>query len=139
MQIVQLSYLLPPDNFLKKFGDKEIDIVCGGPPCQSFSLAGKRKKFDKKDDLFAHYLKVIRQLRPKYFVMENVKGILTKEQGKIKEMILQEIRSIIDLREFNQLIYFVSNLKKNDLKNSFILDLYSNGIVAVFSIIAQSK
>ena len=42
------------DNFLKKIGDKEIDIVCGGPPCQSFSLAGKRKKFDKKDDLFFH-------------------------------------------------------------------------------------
>lgn len=113
------------DNFLKKIGDKEIDIVCGGPPCQSFSLAGKRKKFDKKDDLFAHYLKVIRQLRPKYFVMENVKGILTKEQGKIKEMILQEIRSIVDLKEFNQLIFFVSNLKKNDLKNAFILECYN--------------
>lgn len=113
------------DNFLKKIGNKEIDIVCGGPPCQSFSLAGKRKKFDKKDDLFAHYLKVIRQLRPKYFVMENVKGILTKEQGKIKEMILQEIRSIVDLKEFNQLIYFVSNLKKNDLKNTFILECYN--------------
>jgi DNA (cytosine-5)-methyltransferase 1 len=56
-------------------------------------LAGKRKKFDKKDDLFAHYLNVIRVLRPKYFVMENVKGILTKESGKIKEMILQEIKS----------------------------------------------
>ena len=39
------------DNFLKKIGDKEIDIVCGGPPCQSFSLAGKRKKFDKKEVL----------------------------------------------------------------------------------------
>ena len=113
------------DNFLKKIGNKEIDIVCGGPPCQSFSLAGKRKKFDKKDDLFAHYLKVIRQLRPKYFVMENVKGILTKEQGKIKEMILQEIRSIVDLKEFNQLIFFVSNLKKNDLKNFFILECYN--------------
>jgi DNA (cytosine-5)-methyltransferase 1 len=113
------------ENFLKKIGNKEIDIVCGGPPCQSFSLAGKRKKFDKKDDLFAHYLKVIRQLRPKYFVMENVKGILTKEQGKIKEMILQEIRSIVDLKEFNQLIFFVSNLKKNDLKNSFILECYN--------------
>jgi DNA (cytosine-5)-methyltransferase 1 len=113
------------DNFLKKIEDKEIDIVCGGPPCQSFSLAGKRKKFDKKDDLFAHYLKVIRQLRPKYFVMENVKGILTKEQGKIKEMILQEIRSIVDLKEFNQLIFFVSQLKKNEIKNSFILECYN--------------
>jgi DNA (cytosine-5)-methyltransferase 1 len=57
--------------------------------------------------------------------MENVKGILTKEQGKIKEMILQEIRSIVDLKEFNQLIFFVSNLKKNDLKNAFILECYN--------------
>ncbi len=113
------------DNFLKKIGDKEIDIVCGGPPCQSFSLAGKRKKFDKKDDLFAHYLKVIRQLRPKYFVMENVKGILTKEQGKIKDMILQEIRSIVDLKEFNQLIFFVSQLKKMEAEQPFILECYN--------------
>jgi DNA (cytosine-5)-methyltransferase 1 len=113
------------DNFLEKTGDREIDIVCGGPPCQSFSLAGKRKKFDKKDDLFAHYLKVIRQLRPKYFVMENVKGILTKEQGKVKEMILQEIRSIVDLKEFSQLIQFVALLKKSDVEQSFILECYN--------------
>jgi DNA (cytosine-5)-methyltransferase 1 len=58
------------DNLLKKLKGQQIDVVCGGPPCQSFSLAGKRKKFDKKDDLFAHYLNVIRVLRPKYFVME---------------------------------------------------------------------
>lgn len=113
------------DNFLKKLHGKEVDIVCGGPPCQSFSLAGKRKKFDKKDDLFAHYLKVIRQLRPKYFVMENVKGILTKEEGRIKEMILQEIRSIVDLKEFSQLIHFVAQLRKGELEQPFILECYN--------------
>lgn len=113
------------DNFLEKLNGKQIDVVCGGPPCQSFSLAGKRKKFDKKDDLFAHYLNVIRQLRPKYFVMENVKGILTKEEGRVKEMILQEIRSIVDLKEFNQLTNFVTQLKKNDVTESFILECYN--------------
>lgn len=113
------------DNFLKKLRGKEVDIVCGGPPCQSFSLAGKRKKFDKKDDLFAHYLNVIRQLRPKYFVMENVKGILTKEEGRIKEMILQEIRSIIDLKEFNQLIHFITNLRKIETNQPFVLECYN--------------
>jgi DNA (cytosine-5)-methyltransferase 1 len=113
------------DNFLKKLDGKEVDIVCGGPPCQSFSLAGKRKKFDKKDDLFAHYLNVIRQLRPKYFVMENVKGILTKEEGRIKEMILQEIRSIVDLKEFNQLIYFVAQLRKIEIEQPFILECFN--------------
>jgi len=112
------------DNLLKKIDNKTVDVVCGGPPCQSFSLAGKRKKFDKKDDLFAHYLKVIRQLRPKYFVMENVKGILTKEGGKIKEMILKEIRSIIDIKEFPQLLSFVTSLKKELKEKSFTLDSY---------------
>lgn len=114
------------DNLLKKLNNKKVDVVCGGPPCQSFSLAGRRKKFDKKDDLFAHYLKVIRQLRPKYFVMENVKGILTKEEGKIKEMILQEIRSIVDLKEFHQLLTFVAQLKKIEKKQPFILDCYTS-------------
>ncbi len=113
------------DNLLKKIKGQTIDVVCGGPPCQSFSLAGRRKKFDKKDDLFAHYLNVIKMLRPKYFVMENVKGILTKEGGKIKEMILQEIRSIIDLKEFHQLIHFVVDLKKrSNSQSQFILDCY---------------
>ncbi|WP_179415876.1 DNA (cytosine-5-)-methyltransferase [Mucilaginibacter sp. E4BP6] len=113
------------DNMLKKLDNKTVDVVCGGPPCQSFSLAGKRKKFDKKDDLFSHYLKVIRQLRPKYFVMENVKGILTKEGGKIKEMILQQIRSIVDLQEFHQILNFVSNLKRLETNNQFLLECYS--------------
>jgi len=113
------------DNLVKRLKGKQLDVVCGGPPCQSFSLAGKRKKFDKKDDLFAHYLKVIRQLRPKYFVMENVKGILTKEGGKICEMILQEIRSIVDLKEFHQLIHFVAQLRKQEREQAFILDCYS--------------
>lgn len=113
------------DNLLKKLKGTPIDVICGGPPCQSFSLAGKRKKFDKKDDLFSHYLKVIRKIRPKYFVMENVKGILTKEEGKIKEMILQEIRSIVDLQEFHQLTDFISKLKKQENEDAFILECYS--------------
>lgn len=112
------------DNLLKKIDNKSVDVVCGGPPCQSFSLAGKRKKFDKKDDLFYHYLKVIRQLRPKYFVMENVKGILTKEGGKVREMILKEIRSIIDIREFSQLLSYVTSLKKQLKGKSFLLECY---------------
>jgi DNA (cytosine-5)-methyltransferase 1 len=113
------------DNLLSKLKNKTVDVVCGGPPCQSFSLAGKRKKFDKKDDLFAHYLKVIKVLRPKYFVMENVKGILTKEEGRIKEMILQEIKSIIDLKEFHQLLLFIVQLKKTERFQPFILECYN--------------
>ncbi|WP_159519427.1 DNA cytosine methyltransferase [Sunxiuqinia indica] len=110
------------ENLLAKLKDKRVDVVCGGPPCQSFSLAGKRKKFDKKDDLFSHYLKVITQLKPKYFVMENVKGILTKEGGKVKDMILKEIRSIIDHREYPKLVSFVNKLKNKLPNNIFELE-----------------
>lgn len=94
------------ENLLEKINGRKVDVVCGGLPCQSFSLAGKRKKYDKKDDLFAHYLKVIKVLQPKYFVMENVKGILTKEKGKIKELILNEINSIIDIKEIPKIKIF---------------------------------
>lgn len=112
------------DNLTAKLNGARVDVVCGGPPCQSFSLAGRRKKFDKKDDLFAHYLNVIKILRPKYFVMENVKGILTKEGGKVKEMILKEIRSIVDLSEFYRLEAFLSKLKKIEKKDPFILECF---------------
>lgn len=110
------------DNLLAKLKGRQVDVVCGGPPCQSFSLAGKRKKFDKKDDLFAHYLEVIKVLQPKYFVMENVKGILTKERGKIKELILTEINSIVDINEVPKLSAFVNALKKDNPEDNFILD-----------------
>lgn len=109
------------DNLLQKIGDRKIDVVCGGPPCQSFSLAGKRKKFDKKDDLFFHYLEVIKVLQPKYFIMENVKGILTKENGKIKDLIIQEINSIVDTQEIPILTSFINKIKSK--KNSFIFEV----------------
>lgn len=110
------------DNLLSKTKGKKVDVVCGGPPCQSFSLAGKRKKFDKKDDLFSHYLEVIKVLQPKYFIMENVKGILTKEKGKIKELILKEINSIVDIKEIPALTSFIQSLKKTNVDNNFLLD-----------------
>ena len=97
-------------NLLAELDGQEIDVVTGGPSCQSFSLAGRRKKLDKRDDLFFHYLKVIKALRPKYFVMENVKGILTKDGGRIKERILREIRSIVDDMKINHLYVFMDDI-----------------------------
>lgn len=108
-------------NLLKELEGKQVDVVTGGPSCQSFSLAGRRKKLDKRDDLFYHYLKVIKALRPKYFVMENVKGILTKDEGRIKERIIREIRSIVDPMTLGQLLDFLDN----NLKGSIPTALYS--------------
>lgn len=108
----------------KEIGDQNIDVITGGPSCQSFSLSGRRRKFDKRDNLFIHYLKVIRKLRPKYFVMENVKGILTKDRGKFKTAVMNEIRSIIDDGQVdNMLAYFngvLSRTANDSVRQCFI-------------------
>lgn len=105
--------IMSPD-FIKKILDQlngqEIDVVTGGPSCQSFSLSGRRRRFDKRDNLFLHYLNVIRQLRPKYFVMENVKGLLTKDKGHFKDAIIREIRSIIDDKNIPQFMLYLDNM-----------------------------
>lgn len=54
----------------------EIDAIFGGPPCQGFSLAGRRVRNDPRNLLFGQYLRVINEVRPKYVVMENVEGFL---------------------------------------------------------------
>lgn len=119
--IMEESFL---PNLLKEIGNQKIDVVTGGPSCQSFSLAGRRKKLDKRDDLFYHYLKVIKALRPKYFVMENVKGILTKDEGRIKERILREIRSIVDDAKMTLLYAFLEDVLKPKMPYSLYYALY---------------
>jgi DNA (cytosine-5)-methyltransferase 1 len=84
------------DELVDLIGGRDVDVVTGGPPCQSFSLAGKRREHDHKDDLFAGYLRVIARLRPRYFVMENVPGLLTKQKGAFRQQILDAIRAIVD-------------------------------------------
>lgn len=106
-------------HLLEKLNGKQVDVVTGGPSCQSFSLSGRRKRFDKRDGLFNHYLKVIRALRPKYFVMENVKGLLTKDNGRFKVEIMREMRSIIDDKAVGTFLVFVDRLLKKSGSSFF--------------------
>ena len=56
----------------------EVFLVCGGPPCQAFSTAGKRLGFDDdRGNVFLKYLDIIGEIRPKYFLLENVRGLLS--------------------------------------------------------------
>jgi DNA (cytosine-5)-methyltransferase 1 len=74
-----VSDLSIPENLSLFLGDSlpKIDVVCGGPPCQGFSLAGRRNPLDKRNQLVQSYIKILAQVKPKYFVMENVLGILS--------------------------------------------------------------
>ncbi|HUW25498.1 MAG TPA: DNA cytosine methyltransferase [Gallionella sp.] len=56
-------------------GNADIDVVFGGAPCQGFSLMGKRALDDPRNQLVFHYVRLVSELQPKYFVFENVKGL----------------------------------------------------------------
>lgn len=70
------------DQIVGAFENIPCDLITGGPPCQAYSLAGARNVDDKRGHLFEDYVEIVRRLRPKAFVMENVKGILTMEHDR---------------------------------------------------------
>lgn len=72
----------------------ESDVIIGGPPCQGFSMAGARIRSgafldDPRNYLFKHYVNIVKIVRPKMFILENVKGILTMQKGEIFNEILK--------------------------------------------------
>lgn len=72
---------------------KKPDIIIGGPPCQGFSLANKRRnkiKDDPRNKLFYGFVKFINWYSPKAFVMENVKGLLSMQNGEVIKTIVEE-------------------------------------------------
>jgi DNA (cytosine-5)-methyltransferase 1 len=87
---------LYPEKFNSLYNkeNKNIDIIVGGPPCQSFSIAGKRDKNDPRNTLFMEYVKYLDYFKPKAFIMENVIGMLSKktENGeKVITIIMEEL------------------------------------------------
>jgi len=83
---------LTPELFKKNYNIIDnIDIIVGGPPCQGFSIAGKRDKKDPRNSLFMEFYKYINFFKPKAFIMENVIGILsmkTENGEKVIDIIL---------------------------------------------------
>lgn len=73
---------------------KDVDLICGGPPCQGFSYAGKRFVDDPRNSLFKEYVEIVSVIKPKVMVLENVPGMLTLDKGKIYEQILELFSSL---------------------------------------------
>ena len=65
------------EKIYKAFENKDCDIILGGPPCVAYSMSGHRNSRDPRGQLFKDYVEFVKVLKPKVFVMENVKGILT--------------------------------------------------------------
>lgn len=91
-----------------KIGKKDIDVVFGGAPCQGFSLIGKRAMDDPRNQLVHHFVRLVGELSPKYFVFENVKGLTVGTHRKFLEEIVDAFH---DIGYELQLPYKVLNAK----------------------------
>ena len=80
--------------------DETIDIVSGGAPCESFSMAGKRLANDKRDDLFSNILRISRIVNSKMVLFENVKGIFSKSKDGVKGAIFDYICNSFEDKSF---------------------------------------
>lgn len=82
------------EEVLKKvINNRIIDIIVGGPPCQSYSTLGKRK-LDDRANLFIQYKRILQILKPKAFVFENVVGLLSMDNGLLFKKIQSEFKSL---------------------------------------------
>jgi DNA (cytosine-5)-methyltransferase 1 len=70
----------------------ELDLLDGSPPCQGFSMSGKREMGDERNTLFLEYARLLREMRPKAFVFENVPGLIKGPMKRIYLEIVEELR-----------------------------------------------
>lgn len=110
-------------DVIRKAVGNEIDIIMGGPPCQGFSTIGKRvssdeKKriaFDNRNELVFSYANIIASLKPKFIVMENVKGILTMDGGRYMQNLLGKIKKSgysVDYKLINMADYGIPQIRE---------------------------
>lgn len=104
-------------------GPEQIDVLIGGPPCQGFSTIGKRissdpqKRIeaDPRNTLFREYIRILTYLRPKFFLMENVEGLLTRDKGRIFEEIKETFKKTE--YEFNYIMLNAADFGVPQIRN----------------------
>lgn len=80
--------------------DGELDVIVGGPPCQGFSTIGRRRQGDRRNDLVFEFARLVAELRPRYFVMENVPGMASfprterDDSPLLLDSLLDELRGV---------------------------------------------
>jgi DNA (cytosine-5)-methyltransferase 1 len=135
-------------------GDKSVDLVIGGPPCQAYSIAGRARDpkgmtDDPRNHLYKYYIQFLERYKPKMFVFENVPGILSANNGEYLKMIFDAVREVgydlnyqvLNAKNFNVLqdrkrviiIGWIKELKlnypefvQNEPKYKILKDLFSD-------------
>lgn len=73
---------------------EDVDVIIGGPPCQGFSVSGKRMIDDERNKLYKSFVDIVSEIRPKVFVMENVPGLVRLFKGQVAEQVIEHFSKI---------------------------------------------
>ncbi len=121
----------------------DFDLLVGGPPCQSWSIAGKRGFFeDARGNLFLEYIRILKEKRPKYFIAENVPGLLNASQGACFNVILEEISKLgygISWNVLNSADFGVAQSRKRVYIVGFLGDRCPTEILAFTGTNAENR
>src|SRR3989344_5053187 len=93
--------------------NKKIHVIVGGPPCQGFSMAGKRQPNDPRNSLFMEYIRLVKELNPDFFVMENVRGILSMKNENDENVIDIILKEFENIKEKGKIKYNVELYRVN--------------------------
>lgn len=100
--------------------NEEVFLVCGGPPCQAFSTAGKRLGFDdERGNVFLKYIDLIDEIRPKYYLLENVRGLLSASYSP--PLLGNEEANAINMFKGSALLYALERLRNIGYSATFTL------------------
>lgn len=103
------------DEIKRIAGDRQIDVIIAGPPCQGFSLTGPRNFDDKRNKLYLAVFEVVKQYKPQAFIIENVPGMATLYNGEIKAEILKRFKVLgynVECRILTAADYGVPQMRK---------------------------
>jgi DNA (cytosine-5)-methyltransferase 1 len=84
-------------TILKTIENSSVDVIIGGPPCQGFSMAGERDPNDPRNSLFREFVRIVGDIKPSWFVMENVTGLLiskTAAGDEVSRIIMEEFTRV---------------------------------------------
>lgn len=84
---------------LAKLRPGQLDGLIGGPPCQGFSTMGRREVTDSRNDLFGHFFRLVAECRPRFFVAENVPGIMDERYDAIRSNAFAQVRDTYEVFE----------------------------------------
>lgn len=126
-----------PSTFSKNENINKVDVIIGGPPCQGFSIAGKRIIEDERNQLYKTFVNFVEYFEPKAFLMENVPNIMSMGKGAIKNQIIKDFENL-GYKVSSQILLASDYGVPQNRKRAFFIGL-KNGVEFEFPIPTTSN